>query len=148
MKLSVKKIGKLLLVCFMVFPVSSIVTGQAITYAYDNNGNRIDRNIVTLKSGHVSPADTTKEFQEEILGEMSLKIYPNPTQGEVTIDVTGIQNDAILEYRLFNPSGVLLEHKKEVSGYFSIDLLNYPSGIYILRLLIADKKSEWKIIKQ
>ncbi|MEM6698970.1 MAG: T9SS type A sorting domain-containing protein, partial [Bacteroidota bacterium] len=63
------------------------------------------------------------------LTEADYRIYPNPTKGFVTIKMNAPQN----EFELYNSSGKLLQ-----GGNFTqqtnLDLSNYPSGMYWIRL--------------
>jgi hypothetical protein len=130
------------------------LSGQTIHYDYDDSGNRVRRYIIPLKSATVSDMDslnhtgstTKKEEFEDKLGETTIRIYPNPTRGELKVEISGV--DETVAYWLFSRTGHLLEVKRQTSSQFTIDLSRDPSGMYILRLLINGKKSEWKILKE
>ncbi|MFN8208937.1 MAG: T9SS type A sorting domain-containing protein [Bacteroidales bacterium] len=141
---------------FLLMHGGTVFSQTAIAYDYDANGNRISRHIVYLKSGSVVPADTApkyekeaeKEIQQEQLGELTLRIYPNPTHGEVVVETTGKDPQIQIVCYLFTSSGMLLVEKKQSSDIFPIDLSGYSNGMYILKIKIGEKVSEWKIIKQ
>ena len=71
--------------------------------------------------------------------EITLKAYPNPTRGEITVEITG-NYSGYAELRLYNTTGKELIKKgvKVTTGMTTekIDLrnLNLSSGVYIFRL--------------
>ena len=80
-----------------------------------------------------------------------LKLYPNPTRGEVNIE-TSLKSGSII--RVFNMSGLLvLERILERSdldfdALHSIDLSNLDAGIYNILIINGTKKISKRIIKQ
>jgi len=133
------------------------VSGQAIHYDYDDSGNRIKK-YINLNKGNSSEKDTLKKTVEEDkkeleefgekLGEFSIKIYPNPTEGQLYVEINGLAFDETVDYQLFSQTGLILEMKKKIGCPITIDLDSYPGGLYILRLMIKDKISQWKILKE
>ena len=63
--------------------------------------------------------------------QSQLKLFPNPTEGEVTI-----ANEGATEIRIFDVKGKLLkvEQITPVENYSTIDLSRYPQGIYYLHI--------------
>ena len=133
-----------------------ILSGQSIHYDYDDSGNRLKRYIIPLKSAYISNEDTLKESKEiskkeefeEKLGEVTIRIYPNPTRGELSVEVSGPGNDETVDYQLFSQTGLLLITKRKNGFRFTVDMERYPGGMYILRLMIKGKISQWKILKE
>lgn len=126
-----------------------------VKYTYDAIGRRTNRNIIVLKSAKVSPQDSTavnameasKPFEDN-LGNQKIVIYPNPTQGQLKIDVTGLEQTTNSALYLYSLSGRLLLSKQPVDSSTPLDLSAYPNGIYILKITLGDKTSEWKIVKE
>jgi len=133
-----------------------LLNSQAITYDYDNSGNRVKKYIVVQKkSDHIeeeyitdtlSKANPDKVVDE--LNEVKVTIYPNPTQGQLNIEVSGLASAEMMGYQLYSQTGVLLQSQKSAGSYFSVDLSQYPTGIYILILVNKDSRSEWKVFKK
>ena len=73
--------------------------GQTVYYSHDEAGNRYLRTIImptqaTMKSAKVNTVDTLKEEKvqdplEDQLGDVKIKIYPNPTRGILKIEMQG-----------------------------------------------------------
>jgi len=85
---------------------------------------------------------------EEKLEEMTIKIFPNPTKGQLTVAINGIGPDETADYQLFSQAGRLVDTKRGNGNEFTVDMERYPSGLYILRLMIRGKISQWKILKE
>lgn len=140
----------------LTFLCSYFLDGQTIYYDYDNSGNLINRHIINLKKGIISNPDTLstpdkknlKEILEDQVGDLIIKIYPNPTQGKLFVDISGKIIDEKVDYQLYSQTGILLEFKKKIGCQFLIDFDRFPDGIYILRLLIDGKMSQWKILRE
>lgn len=155
---------KSLILFFILSLNATLIVGQTIHYDYDDSGNREKRYIVLGKGGSSSGEDLKKiednnkteeskennktvEFEDK-LGEISIKIYPNPTHGNLLVEISGLGPDETVSYQLFSKSGSLLEIKKNLGYQFYIDLGKNPAGLYILNLLINGKMSQWKILKE
>ena len=73
--------------------------------------------------------------------QSQLKLFPNPTEGEVTI-----ANEGAMEIRIFDVKGKLLkvEQITPVENYSTIDLSRYPQGIYYLHI----GKNVYKVVRK
>jgi hypothetical protein len=125
---------------------------QEISYSYDANGNRLIR-CVTLRKSTISndslyEDEARKEIFKEEIGEMQIRIYPNPTKGDLIVEVYGLTEEEPIEVSLYNSTGTMLKKLKFLENQFRMDFNSYPSGIYVLKLNIEGKTSEWKIIKE
>lgn len=124
---------------------------QDVKFTYDETGNRIQRNVIVLRSGTTSKLNASgkeKDIYDANLGEQKVVIYPNPTQGQILVDIQGNLKDLSTTLSLFDLNGRLLICKPQVSSTICLDLSIYHSGVYILKITSGDKTSEWKIIKE
>ena len=71
-------------------------TQQAVAYSYDAAGNNTARTIVlsshaaTKRSNRqAQPAETVPSPLVDQLGGQRVAIYPNPTQGQLLVEITG-----------------------------------------------------------
>lgn len=118
-------------------------------YTYDASGNRTERVIDLTKSAQIqgNSSSTEKEQMiEEGLAEFNIKIYPNPTKGALKIEIPGLGNE-YARLAIYNNQGKLIIDKKVSKFVNEVNLSRYPSGMYILKILIGQNSSEWKIIK-
>jgi hypothetical protein len=142
-----------------------------VTYAYDNAGNLTGCNVITMKTqnmaarrdtGALKPASesqsldtvngTSLQDKETTYhgnaGDYKIAIYPNPARHELNVNIQGYEPMPVSTINVYNLSGVLVKTISPVSNTTVIDLSNYPGGVYMLNIILGDKKSEWKIIKE
>jgi len=83
------------------------------------------------------------------MGDPGIRIFPNPTLGRLTVEISGeesLENARILVY---NNSGIRVFTLNDLNRINAIDLSQQPTGIYYMKIYTnQDKKSDWKIIKQ
>jgi len=95
----------------------------------------------------VAMAIEDDEIKTDKTEEISLKAYPNPTRGEITVEITG-NYTGYAELRLYNTTGKeLLKKGIEVTAGITterIDLrdMNISSGVYIIDMLFKSTESE------
>jgi hypothetical protein len=135
-----------------------------LVYGYDNSGNRTSRNYtITLKSGKfinepdslntlaeknsqdAKPENESMEYSDP---DMKVKIYPNPTKGFLKTEISGFDPSQQAEIFVYNSSGALIFQKVPATFSEIIDFSMQPNGIYIMRIKVGDKVSEWKIIRE
>jgi hypothetical protein len=136
------------------------LSGQTINFHYNASGNRESRYIVlqTAKNslneftedskGNNFTEDSKANEFEAVLEEVTIKIYPNPTDGELNVRISGMTQHEAVSYQLFSQSGILIQTNKDIGSQFSVDLSSHAGGLYILKLMINEKASVWKILKQ
>jgi len=127
-----------------------------VYYGHDAAGNRKVRSI-TLSETKSAKADTSSsrkvngsktEIFSDNLGDIKIVIYPNPTQGQLKLVLEGYQENANSGLYLYNLSGSLVKSKSPVKSSNELSLSGYPIGTYILKIVVGDKKIEWRIIKE
>lgn len=121
---------------------------KGFEYIYDKAGNRKARIIISLTKTLKSSTIDNPPVEHNI-GPLEVRIFPNPTQGNLLVD---IQNgDAENEYYLYlyDSSGkLLIEKVQQGDGGKQLNLSSFSSGIYILLLKTPIGKMEYKIIKE
>jgi len=95
-------------------------------------------------------AGTVKEIPVTTLQSerSAFKIYPNPTSGSFTLDMTGADLNEKVTVEIYRMTGEPVI-KETLTGepYHRFNLDNQPVGIYILRVLNSDMAGTTKIIK-
>lgn len=134
----------LVLTILSLFSISGIVQNR-VSYTYDIAGNRISRKIITISTRANSKAIIPTE---DDFGEQKIIIYPNPTKGDLAVEITGGDIKDEITMFLFSIKGTLLQKKSSTVGKTTIDMSAYPAGWYILRLITGNKTTEFKIIKE
>lgn len=136
--------------CIIVLLLSySFIASQTtnVEFNYDADGNMILRKIIVVPSNIKGNPNQDDVISEEF-GQQKIKIYPNPTNGILKLDISEI-DDLINNYcRIYSLNGTLLLNKKISGRLTEIDLSSYETGSYLMDIHLGDKISRWKIIKQ
>lgn len=135
---------------------TNCLTAQTpVYYSYDLAGNRFFRTIL-LKSdkadssniGNAISANAKPEVFQDNLGDKKILIYPNPTRGQLKIDIEGYLEETNSGLYLYTISGGLLLSKSPVNSSMEVDLSGFPVGTYILKIVLGNNRSDWKILKE
>ena len=146
-----KSMLTLIVVCFTLTGFSQVPLQRV--YDYDSCGNRVCRRVVvipvnTLRNLSQPVENTIDSCYHEKVCSCSCKIYPNPTTGQIHLDIEDLTTTFQGEAALYNANGAFLRNYKISASHNIFDFSDFPSGIYIMRLNINTKSEEWKIIKR
>jgi YD repeat-containing protein len=136
-------------ILILMLCASISIAQTTVRFSYDGAGNRIKREIVLVKSNETNKDSTsvTKPFTEN-LGELKITIYPNPTKGQLSVEITNLSLNEEGNITIHNLEGKQMQQLKSLETLNQLDLYSYPMGMYILRISVGQKTSEWKIIKE
>ena len=138
-------------------------TTTRIKYSYDPSGNRKSREKVITMSRSSMPNSSAVETDtpdtevaaaeipsfEDVLSEMKITIYPNPTQGLLQIDITGGEIPEGAKIYINNMMGMVIRQMNGISGSNTMDISSQQTGTYIMTIMLdKDNISTWKIIKE
>jgi hypothetical protein len=107
----------------------------------------VKREIVLATKSAVAPVQA-EVFTDQI-AERSIKIYPNPTQGQLKVEfgnTEGIKNCTITISAM--NTGKQIKKMKATLPVTDIDISNQPFGIYIMLIDVDGDYTSWKIMKQ
>jgi len=154
-----RKITCLLCLCFAI-PLFCMAQNSLLReYDYDAAGNRIYCKIITLRSCPATDtADSTtadaselvfeEEYYTEKIAQTEIRIYPNPTTENVTLEITGWETLHTGIFKLLSLNGQLLQEQSVHSPATTVSLAGLSKGTYILKIYINGHTEDWKIIKQ
>ena len=113
-------------------------------------GNRIKREIVISASRAMAKKQSfeSQDFYSERLREHSVKIYPNPTQGNLRVSISGLGNSDKCHLGVYSIQGTQILAFDVNSDNANVDISNQPNGVYLLQITINGKSTTWKIIKK
>jgi len=81
-----------------------------------------------------------------------ISVFPNPTNGNFTINVKSENANSNNQLTIYNLVGkvILKKNLENTSGNFTdkVDLSTYPNGMYFVEVLIDGKKTTSKLIKK
>nr|WP_319998175.1 T9SS type A sorting domain-containing protein [uncultured Draconibacterium sp.] len=147
----------ILLAFSLFFIVGAKYTVQAQTthyhykFSYDDSGNREQRIYIgtALKSASIENSTAFNEEKpiRENLGFGEIKIYPNPTKGNLIVEIPDFEAEKI-NILVFNLQGKEIMNKTSSPNSINqLSLYNLPSGMYVLKIVAGQESSDWKIIK-
>jgi len=79
-------------------------------------------------------------------GNRQVFVYPNPVTDVLNINITNSQ-DHSTRAKLFDANGRLIYSNNMISGTNTVNMVNYPKGIYLLQLINTTEVQNLKIIK-
>lgn len=92
---------------------------------------------------------STGETEVISLNKAGIRVYPNPTRGDITLWVDGIDADQPFVAEISDLTGKrVLEASMRGPGKHSISLTGRAGGVYILRVISDSFMKTCKVIKQ
>lgn len=135
------------LVMLLIAAVPLIAFSQSkLHYSYDNAGNRVKREIVVRTKS--LPDSSDPEYYSEMLSDKDIRIYPNPTEGHLKVEIAGWDNSDQGSLQLYNAAGQLILNQRVGSSFTELDISSRGNGLYILHITLNSKETSWKIIKK
>jgi len=95
----------------------------------------------------ISDTNGTSQYAD-MLGDQQIVIYPNPTTGRLQVKITPFNTEIPAEITVYDLQGRLILEKSCTSELTIVDFSKFTTASYILKVRLADKQSEWKIVKQ
>lgn len=104
---------------------------------------------VKCPDGSISPLGKIFRFSTtgcrlaETEESVVVQVYPNPATKHLTVEIGGQQNNAqtIQQLAIYNSSGKLVKQLAPQAGInsYPVDVANFASGIYLLKVQLGDK---------
>ena len=141
---------------------TTITQGESTTLTANGADSYVWSTGETTATITVSPEETTKysvvgttngcEAESEITVNVTVgvsendalnaKIYPNPTQGELNVRCAGMR-----EITVFMPNGQTIEKINVNDDNYILNMSDYKSGVYYLRITTENGTSIQKVLK-
>ena len=97
--------------------------------------------------GNNSISEPASIILADVNEEQIVKLYPNPTTNNITMEVINPETDGLLHLELFNMNGNRLRKWESNNRREIINLNTYPVGIYLLHVYCGNKSEVARIIK-
>lgn len=136
---------------FLMSSIASMAQNNTLNFAYDDNGNRILRELVFEEIRNVESFNKENALTvntNNLLDTLDIKLFPNPTHGQFYIQIADTLPDIQIKVVLMTVSGNIISEKLVTSDRIEFDLSNQADGIYFLQLLLSENNRVWKIIKK
>lgn len=144
------KIHVLILTLLSIIAMEGNAQTRSVQLTYDHAGNRIGRAIVLASAPKIREiaADSIEtEVYTDTFADYQLLVYPNPTHGELKIELRGLPEGANYHLLIVNASGQVIISRNTTENPTVADLTECPAGIYIMRIQYKDYKKDFKIIR-
>lgn len=103
-------------------------------------------NPLTAAAGDNATATGTESIQVE--GDLAYSVYPNPTEGRITVSLKGDYLKEIPQIGIYDITGQMAVAKKRLTGFKTdFDLSGQKSGVYFVRIETGKSINMIKIIK-
>lgn len=139
---------KLLLLLLMTL-FAGLPAQNRIVFTYDDSGNRTSREMQTiiLQKDHPDPAYSALP-EIVLLFNYKIKVYPNPTFGQLSIEIEDFEVETPLDVVVYDRYNTLLQRHVMRESVISLDLSQYPSATwYIVAFMLNGERRDFKIIK-
>ncbi|WP_159521667.1 T9SS type A sorting domain-containing protein [Sunxiuqinia indica] len=151
-KLSILLTFSLFLIVGAKYNATAQTTYYRYQFSYDDDGNREKRIYVgtQLKSATIENPIAFDESEPAIdkIGFDQIKIYPNPTKGNLIVEMPDLEGDKA-QIRVLNLQGKqIISSMAFPNSRNSIDLTHFSSGMYVMTICVGSECSDWKIIKE
>lgn len=128
---------------------SVFVYADRIQYSYDASGNRTHSQTMTLRGGGTEESqDTARNTLREQLGGHRISVYPNPTEGQFSVEISSIETLESASITIYSITGGIVFQTDKPEARNDIDLTSCPDGMYLMVIRINGAGSTWKVIKQ
>jgi YD repeat-containing protein len=131
----------------MLLAATAIATAQ-VSFGYDAAGNRTSRTIRLTRNSLAAKAAATPEPATEALDGVLVKIYPNPTRGELEVDLAGLPETAGGTVGIYTMQGRLVLEQPVSHLRARLDIAAQPAGTYLMKIDAGGRNTTWKIIKE
>lgn len=135
---------------FTTLPVTATTTWYAEASMSGCTGTRTAATVILgpCKTGN----DVAGAIGDES-AENALVVYPNPTEGFITVDFSDNSASAV-RLRIFDASGRIIYAEEKLYAaqkteyHSTIDLSTYPKGVYLLQVIRNDSTLNRKVVVQ
>lgn len=131
---------------FILLAVGGFIHADRYVFSYDASGNRVYCEKEILIRGDESQ-DKDRRPRSQDLTLCHVTIYPNPTQGQLRVEITGAETLEGASITIYSSSGSVIYYDNNLNYINDIDLSPCSKGIYLLMIRIGGETSSWKIIK-
>lgn len=127
-------------------------TSSNMAYTFVDNNPTMGINYYRIKQLDVDGEFVYTPVKKLVFGKISsatMKVYPNPTNGLLTIETLGLPNNKLCQVSISNALGTVIQKSLlaiNTGNKLQLNLLNLPKGIYFVQLVVDTEIFTEKII--
>ena len=140
----------LLFILFVVCAINGMAQTHSVRFIYDKAGNRISKSILlplAAPERKNANENETTEVYTDTFSEYNLLVYPNPTRGELKIELSNFPEGETYHLLIADASGQVIINQKVSENPTVANLTECPAGIYLMRLRYKGYTKDYKIIR-
>ncbi len=120
---------------------------QKIQFTYDDAGNRIKRELVTIQEVNRQDKKTQRFLTANSL-DRDITIETDKSSNLIHINAKGLTLPEEYKIAMYSIAGYLVfESQLTSAGYAEVDISQLPKGVYILVMTNGTESKAWKITK-
>ena len=144
-----QKKGRLLVLSLVFASLCGSAFADRINNVYDAAGNRLtSEKVIIFTRGSVNGNAPEEKMYQDSLASTRITIYPNPTEGDLRIDIAGVTDFESSGLILYDMAGKVVCNITELSESNELDITSYANGMYIMVIKIKEESTTWKIVKK
>jgi hypothetical protein len=127
------------------------VTDGVVNLSFFKGTTGVDNATVSaIQVVPVTTARTTVAAASGAEGELSVRVYPNPTTGKFRVELSGADADQVTTLLRDAVGGERLRNRHKVVGErtLELDVTDQRAGVYLLEVQSGDRRQILKVIKQ
>ena len=142
-------------------PTHSLSSQPQYLFDYDAAGNRISRmgiilnkatqnvdtNSNVLSDSCLYNNDVKQQYQANI-DDYVITVYPNPTTGELKIDISNFEENTKGSIFIIDMQGKCIYKTDKIHDKNIVNMSNVASGQYLMRIVINNKNHEFFVLKE
>ena len=122
-------------------------------YTYISNGLGYPPCIVHAdKNNNIKDVEyfsgTFVGINDKAAAETKFSVYPNPSDGNITIEIPQNKTNADNQISIYNSVGGLVWQRSTFESVVNIDMQNFAKGIYVVKIFNSEKNYSEKIVVQ
>ena len=123
--------------------VSAVNFNRAVKFQFSSGDVEFD--ALTLNEEDTDCVTNSSSIGLDALDtNYEIKLFPNPTSNKINISLEGIDR---VNISIIDSQGKLLLQESGVSDKENINLSNYQSGIYFVKIMTSDLNKQLRVIK-
>lgn len=132
----------------LLFGITSL-NADRVLFTYDASGNRTSgqKEIIVRHLGADEQEAEPASPLQEALTLHRVSVSPNPTEGPLRIDISGLTTTDGSTITIYNTMGSIVYYESDIKESNDLDMTPYPAGMYLMILRLEGETSTWKIVR-
>ncbi len=136
--MSIKKLISAICMLAVALPSGA----KTLSYAYDNSGNRVAREIVVNTTK--APMKIAGQTVSELLSQKEVRVHTEI--GRLSVEIPSYETGDIGSITVHSVSGMTVAHMDLCDAVTVIDMSGNPAGVYLMEINLNGCKSVWKVM--